>query len=62
VEEGTNTLIGLDHTRILAVVDEVLRNGGKAGRIPDLWDGQASKRIAAVLRDWLAASDGRQVA
>jgi UDP-N-acetylglucosamine 2-epimerase (non-hydrolysing) len=62
VEEGTNTLIGLDHTRILAVVDEVLLNGGKAGRIPDLWDGQASKRIAAVLRDWLAASDGRQVA
>ena len=53
VEEGTNTLIGLDHARILAVVDEVLRNGGKAGRIPDLWDGQASKRIAVVLQDWL---------
>jgi UDP-N-acetylglucosamine 2-epimerase (non-hydrolysing) len=53
VEEGTNTLIGLDHARILAVVDEVMRNGGKAGRIPDLWDGQASKRIAVVLHDWL---------
>ncbi len=62
VEEGTNTLIGLDHARILAVVDEVLRNGGKAGRIPDLWDGQAATRIAAVLHDWLAAADERRVA
>jgi UDP-N-acetylglucosamine 2-epimerase (non-hydrolysing) len=62
VEEGTNTLIGLDHARILAVVDEVLRNGGKAGRVPDLWDGLASQRIVAVLHDWLAAPDQRRVA
>ena len=53
VEEGTNTVAGQNPARILAVVDEILRTGGKAGRIPDLWDGRASQRIAAVLREWL---------
>lgn len=53
-EEGTNTVVGLDHARILSVVDDVLRSGGKVGRIPDLWDGRASQRIVAVLQDWLS--------
>ena len=47
VEQGTNTVVGQDPARILAVVDDILRTGGKAGRIPELWDGQASQRIAA---------------
>lgn len=62
VEEGTNTLIGLNHVRILAVVDEVLRSGGKAGRIPELWDGRASQRIVAVLHNWLSAASGQPAA
>jgi UDP-N-acetylglucosamine 2-epimerase (non-hydrolysing) len=53
-EEGTNTIVGLDHARIMGAVDEVLRTGGKAGRIPALWDGRASQRIVAVLQDWLS--------
>ena len=53
VEQGTNTLVGHDPARIVHVTDEILSSGGKAGRIPDLWDGQASSRIAAVLHDWL---------
>jgi UDP-N-acetylglucosamine 2-epimerase (non-hydrolysing) len=60
VQEGTNTLIGLDHARIVSVVDEVLRNGGKTGRIPDLWDGKASQRIAGVLHDWLTVPRARR--
>lgn len=53
VEQGTNTVVGSNPERILSAVDEVLRNGGKAGRVPDLWDGRASERIAIVLRQWL---------
>lgn len=53
VAEGTNTLAGNDPARILAACDEILRNGGRAGRIPELWDGKASERIAEVMRVWL---------
>ena len=53
VEEGTNSVVGQDPGRILAAVEEILRNGGKAGRVPEYWDGAASSRIARVLREWL---------
>jgi len=62
VEEGTNTVVGQDPARILSVVDEILRTGGKAGRIPELWDGRASERIAAVLSGWLNHTADRLVA
>lgn len=53
VDEGTNTIAGQDPVRILAVFDEIMRSGGKAGRIPQFWDGQASTRIATAIRGWL---------
>jgi len=53
VEQGTNTIVGSDPTRITAAVDDVLATGGKAGRVPELWDGKAARRIAVVLREWL---------
>lgn len=53
VDEGTNTVVGHDAARIFAAVDEIMRTGGKAGRVPQNWDGAASVRIAAVLRGWL---------
>jgi len=62
VDEGTNTLVGQDPARIAAAVDDILRTGGKAGRIPELWDGQAAQRIAAVLRQWLDGGCARLVA
>jgi UDP-N-acetylglucosamine 2-epimerase (non-hydrolysing) len=55
VDEGTNTLVGRDHARIVAVVDEILASGGKRGRRPELWDGGAAPRIARHLAGWLAA-------
>ena len=56
VEHGTNTLVGQNPARIFEVVEEILRTGGKAGKIPELWDGKASERIAAILRKWLDSS------
>lgn len=55
VEEGTNTIVGQSPERIRAIFEEVMNSGGKAGRIPEFWDGRAAERIVAVLRDWLAA-------
>jgi UDP-N-acetylglucosamine 2-epimerase (non-hydrolysing) len=62
VEQGTNTVVGQDPARIVAVADEILRTGGKAGRVPELWDGRAAQRIAAVLREWLDRTGARLVA
>ncbi|MEO6423349.1 MAG: UDP-N-acetylglucosamine 2-epimerase (non-hydrolyzing) [Candidatus Nitrotoga sp.] len=53
VHEGTNTIAGLDSAKILTILDQIMLNGGKAGRIPEFWDGQASTRIAAEVLDWL---------
>jgi UDP-N-acetylglucosamine 2-epimerase (non-hydrolysing) len=61
-EQGTNTVVGQDPARLLAVVDDVLRTGGKAGRVPELWDGRASQRIASVLREWRDRAAERLVA
>lgn len=53
VDEGTNTIAGLNSAKILSIFDEIMLTGGKAGRIPELWDGHASTRIAAEIIDWL---------
>jgi UDP-N-acetylglucosamine 2-epimerase (non-hydrolysing) len=62
VEQGTNTVVGNTAARILAAVDDILRSGGKSGRNPELWDGRASQRIVAVLREWLERATERLVA
>lgn len=57
ITEGTNTLAGQDPSVILATVDDIRRSGGKTGRIPEFWDGQASARIASVIHTWLDQSE-----
>jgi len=54
VEQGTNVLVGRKRTLIRRYVAEILAGGGKRGRIPELWDGHASERIASHLVPWLA--------
>ena len=53
ISEGTNVLAGNDTAAVLAAYDAILRDGGKAGRIPAYWDGAASERIADTLLAWL---------
>jgi UDP-N-acetylglucosamine 2-epimerase (non-hydrolysing) len=53
VDQGTNAVVGHDRQQIMSIVADVLRNGGKQGRTPELWDGQAAVRIKSVLTDWL---------
>ncbi len=53
IDQGTNTLVGTDRTRTLRALDDVLTRGGKRGRRPELWDGNAAKRIATHLSGWL---------
>lgn len=49
VEVGTNQLIGTDLDNVTAAALEVLNGKTKSGRIPELWDGKASERIAKIL-------------
>ena len=47
ITHGTNRLCRGDTGAILAACREAL-GGGRAGRAPELWDGKAAERIAAV--------------
>ncbi len=58
VDQGTNTLVGSERDLIVAAIDDVIRTGGKRGRIPEYWDGNAAPRIAEHMALWLASLDG----
>ena len=48
-DQGTNQLVGLDPARIAAAARAVLAAPPGPGRVPDLWDGQAARRVVDVL-------------
>ena len=50
IEEGTNILVGTRKEGILSAYEEFRKNGGKKGRVPELWDGNAAERIVEILR------------
>jgi len=52
LDQGTNTLVGMDRDLIRTTALDILQGGGKAGRIPELWDGKAAERITDILRRW----------
>ncbi len=56
VAEGTNTLTGPERGDILEALDHTLATGGKAGRLPECWDGRAGERIARILVDRYAGA------
>ena len=49
LREGTNILVGDKVARVPRLVRTILRGQARAGRIPALWDGKASKRIIRIL-------------
>lgn len=49
VELGTNKLVGRNLDDLRSEVRAIFDGRGKQGRIPPLWDGRASERIAALL-------------
>ncbi len=59
VEQGTNTVVGRDPEAIMGGVRGILAGTGKRGRVPELWDGHAARRIAEDLHGWLACERTR---
>ena len=49
VTGGTNGVVGSDPQRIVSETLAILNGEGKAGRVPELWDGRAAKRIVEML-------------
>ncbi len=45
VEQGTNHVVGTDPNCVLAAAREVMRSKRIEGRVPELWDGNAARRI-----------------
>ncbi len=49
VQEGSNVLVGTDVDLLKAEVEKILRGERKKGRIPEFWEGDASKRIVKTI-------------
>jgi UDP-N-acetylglucosamine 2-epimerase (non-hydrolysing) len=49
ISAGTNVLVGRDPERIRAGVADVLAGNWRKGSVPELWDGRAAERIAAII-------------
>jgi UDP-N-acetylglucosamine 2-epimerase (non-hydrolysing) len=60
VSEGSNAIAGRDPAVILALCRDILRYGGKSGRIPQYWDGQAAVRVATATSNWLQSRRERR--
>ena len=51
ITDGTNQLVTVDS--VVAAVDAVLARQDHDQRVPELWDGSAGVRIAAVINNFL---------
>jgi UDP-N-acetylglucosamine 2-epimerase (non-hydrolysing) len=49
IREGTNVLAGVTRAGIVAGLAEARRKAAAGTRVPELWDGRAGERIAALL-------------
>ena len=51
--DGTNTLVGSNQIQITEEFSKILEGYGKVGKRPELWDGEAAKRIVNLLNTLL---------
>jgi UDP-N-acetylglucosamine 2-epimerase (non-hydrolysing) len=61
IDEGSNILVGTDPAALEMATAETLANGGKRGRVPELWDGASAPRIVRALADFLGGVDRRDM-
>ena len=54
IEQGTNHLVGTQAENIVAVALQILASPPPPARVPELWDGQAARRIVDVLEEEVA--------
>lgn len=54
IEQGTSTLVGSSPAALHRALQEALASRRSAHRMPELWDGRAAHRIAAVIAQWHA--------
>lgn len=50
VRQGSNVIVGTDEKKIISEGLKVLKGKRRAGKIPELWEGKAARRIVKVLR------------
>jgi UDP-N-acetylglucosamine 2-epimerase (non-hydrolysing) len=51
VEEGTNRVVGNDPAVVLREALSALEGSPRAGRVPELWDGQTARRIVDAIEE-----------
>jgi general secretion pathway protein A len=56
---GSNVAIGKNKALATRTVWECIFNGGKRGKVPEMWDGRAGARIAEHLALWLQVAQRR---
>lgn len=52
LEQGTNMLVSTDKNKIIDASNRIIEGADARGRIPELWDGKASKRIIDILLNY----------
>ena len=56
VDEGTNTIVGLDAALMAREVEAIAQGRGKKGRIPEGWDGKTGARVVDAIERFLAGT------
>jgi UDP-N-acetylglucosamine 2-epimerase (non-hydrolysing) len=60
VETGTNIIVGHNMARLHDEVSAILDGNAKQGKIPPLWDGKASERIANIISKGMDSEEKRK--